>query len=346
MEALKILDAGLLTTVQDLGRYGYQRYGVSPSGVMDNFSARIANILVGNSQEEAVLETTLKGIKIEFLLGTIFSITGAQCDLFLNEEKIELWKSYRAKKGDILKMGICKSGLRNYIAFSGGIDVPIIMNSKSTNLKAKIGGFQGRKLMANDILSIGNTTGENILKLKEEYIPKYQKEIEIGVILGQQDDHFTEKGIGTFFNEVYTVTQESDRMGIRLSSISGETIEHKNGGDIISDGITFGAIQIPGSGQPIIMMADRQTTGGYTKIGNVISSDLPKLAQATPGSKIKFKEYSLEEALISLKNLNEIVENLNSYDFFNVEKTDEFLLRKYSIKINGKIFNLEIERIK
>lgn len=346
METLKILDAGLLTTVQDLGRYGYQRYGVSASGVMDNFSARIANILVGNSQEEAVLETTLKGIKVEFLKDTMFSITGAQCDSSLNEEKIELWKSYKAKKGDILKMGICKSGLRNYIAFSGGIDVPVIMNSKSTNLKAKIGGFQGRKLMTNDVLSIGNSTEENILKLKDEYIPKYQKEIEVGVILGQQDNHFTEKGIETFFNEVYTVTQESDRMGIRLSSVSGETIEHKNGGDIISDGITFGAIQVPGSGQPIIMMADRQTTGGYTKIGNVISSDLPKLAQATPGSKIRFKRYSLDEALNSLKSINEIIEKISSYDRFNVEEKDEFVMRKYSVKINGKIFNLEVERIK
>lgn len=300
METIKILDAGLLTTVQDLGRYGFQRYGVSASGVMDEYSAKIANKLVGNKVGEAVLETTLKGVQIEFLQNTAVAITGGNCDVTLNGTKIELWQSYLVNRGDILKMGICRSGLRNYLAFAGGIDVPIIMNSKSTNLKAKVGGFNGRKLMTGDVLSVGVGSLEAPLTLNKHYIPTYSKDIKVGVILGQQDDHFTEAGIKTFLNETYTVTQESDRMGIRLSSVSGATIEHKNGADIISDGITFGAIQVPGSGQPIVMMADRQTTGGYTKIGNVISSDLAKLAQATPGTKVKFVEYTLEQAVQAL----------------------------------------------
>ena len=346
METIKILDAGLLTTVQDLGRYGFQRYGVSASGVMDEYSAKIANKLVGNKVGEAVLETTLKGVQIEFLQNTAVAITGGNCDVTLNGTKIELWQSYLVNRGDILKMGICRSGLRNYLAFAGGIDVPIIMNSKSTNLKAKVGGFNGRKLMAGDILSVGVGSLETPLTLNKHYIPTYSKDIKVGVILGQQDDYFTEAGIKTFLNETYTVTQESDRMGIRLSSVSGATIEHKNGADIISDGITFGAIQVPGSGQPIVMMADRQTTGGYTKIGNVISSDLAKLAQATPGTKVKFVEYTLEQAVQAIKNNDIIINTQNSYISPVKEEVVDSSSRDYRIKINNKIFELKVERIR
>ena len=346
METIKILDAGLLTTVQDLGRYGFQRYGVSASGVMDEYSAKIANKLVGNKVGEAVLETTLKGVQIEFLQNTAVAITGGNCDVTLNGTKIELWQSYLVNRGDILKMGICRSGLRNYLAFAGGIDVPIIMNSKSTNLKAKVGGFNGRKLMTGDVLSVGVGSLEAPLTLNKHYIPTYSKDIKVGVILGQQDDHFTEAGIKTFLNETYTVTQESDRMGIRLSSVSGATIEHKNGADIISDGITFGAIQVPGSGQPIVMMADRQTTGGYSKIGNVISSDLAKLAQATPGTKVKFVEYTLEQAVQAIKNNDIIINTQNSYISPVKEEVVDSSSRDYRIKINNKIFELKVERIR
>ena len=346
METIKILDAGLLTTVQDLGRYGFQRYGVSASGVMDEYSAKIANKLVGNKVGEAVLETTLKGVQIEFLQNTAVAITGGNCDVTLNGTKIELWQSYLVNRGDILKMGICRSGLRNYLAFAGGIDVPVIMNSKSTNLKAKVGGFNGRKLMTGDILSVGVGSLETPLTLNKHYIPTYSKDIKVGVILGQQDDYFTEAGIKTFLNETYTVTQESDRMGIRLSSVSGATIEHKNGADIISDGITFGAIQVPGSGQPIVMMADRQTTGGYTKIGNVISSDLAKLAQATPGTKVKFVEYTLEQAVQAIKNNDIIINNQNSYISPIKEEVVDSSSREYRIKLNNKVFELKVERIR
>lgn len=346
METIKILDAGLLTTVQDLGRYGFQRYGVSASGVMDEYSAKIANKLVGNKVGEAVLETTLKGVQIEFLQNTAVAITGGNCDVTLNGTKIELWQSYLVNRGDILKMGICRSGLRNYLAFAGGIDVPIIMNSKSTNLKAKVGGFNGRKLMTGDVLSVGVGSLEAPLTLNKHYIPTYSKDIKVGVILGQQDDYFTEAGIKTFLNENYTVTQESDRMGIRLSSVSGATIEHKNGADIISDGITFGAIQVPGSGQPIVMMADRQTTGGYTKIGNVISSDLAKLAQATPGTKVKFVEYTLEQAVQAIKNNDIIINNQNSYISPIKEEVVDSSSREYRIKLNNKVFELKVERIR
>ncbi len=370
MDAIKILDAGLLTTVQDLGRYGYQRYGVSPSGVMDEFSAKIANRLVGNNEEKAVLETTLKGVSIEFLEDSLVSVTGGESDVTLDGEKIKLWRSYKVKKGQILKMGFCKNGLRNYVAFSGGIDVAIVMNSRATNLKAKLGGYEGRKLMVGDVLKVGEGKTTKLKTLKDNLIPKYGKEIEVKVILGQQEDHFTTDGIKTFFEEEYKITQDSDRMGMRLESESGKKIEHKEGGDIISDGITFGAIQVPGSGQPIVMMADRQTTGGYTKIGNVVSADLSKLAQGAPGSKVKFIECTLEEGIKLLKNVKELIEKEDSYEevietpiiennIANPSKESTIIkeevvengwkpedkIKKYHVTINGKMFELVLERV-
>ncbi|MGF6906021.1 biotin-dependent carboxyltransferase family protein [Fusobacterium sp. PH5-44] len=321
MNGIKILDAGLLSSVQDLGRYGYQRSGVSTTGVMDEFASRVANKLLGNDENAAVIETTMKGISFEFLNDGAFAVTGGNCETTINGTPIKLWVGYKCKKGDIVKMGICKGGLRNYIAFAGGIDVPIVMNSRTTNLKAKIGGVNGRKLVINDeieVFPIDLKTVE-LKKFNEKYIPKYSKEINVRVILGQQVDEFTEKGIKTLFDGQYSITNESDRMGMRLL---GEAIEHKVGADIISDGMTIGAVQVPGNGQPIIMMSDRQTTGGYTKIGNVISVDLPVLAQAMPGTKIKFVEINRKDAVELLRKREIVVSDEKNYmSRFGVKKT-------------------------
>lgn len=338
MSSFEILDAGLLTTVQDLGRYGYQRYGVSQSGVMDTFSARIANELVGNLKEDALLEMTLKGATIKFLQEMVIAITGAQCEAYINDKKIELWRSYKVYCGDKLKIGFIKDGLRSYLSFSGGIDVPLIMGSRSTNLKANIGGFEGRKLKIGDEIRVFSKNIQILKKLKPEIIPRYEKEREIGVILGQQENCFSEEGKETFFTSEYTVKSESDRMGIR---VSGNKIDHIESADIISDGITFGAIQIPGSGQPIIMMADRQTIGGYTKIGNVISSDLSKLSQAIPGDILRFKKVELEEAVNKIKEEEELINNKDSY----VVITEENINKLYMVVINNHIYNIEIEEI-
>lgn len=335
MEAFKILDGGLLSSVQDLGRYGYQRYGVSCSGVMDEFSAKIANKLVKNDESCAVIETTLKGLSGEFLTETLFAITGGECDATLNGEKIKLWKSYKAVPGDELKMGFCKSGLRNYIAFLGGVDVPVVMKSRSTNLKAKIGGVEGRKLVPGDVIKIFKSLfKKEEIEFDSALIPKYLNEIELRVILGQQYDYFTKTGIETFFNATYDITNDSDRMGVRLS---GEAIEHIKGADIISDGITFGAIQVPGNGQPIVMMADRQTTGGYTKIGNVISVDLEKLAQSKPGTKVKFKEISEIEAIDLLRDRDKKIKEEKNY---KIEKIKEGI-----VILEGKKYNIQIQEI-
>ena len=343
MNGIKILDAGLLSSVQDQGRYGYQRAGVSTTGAMDEFASRVANKILGNDENSAVIETTMKGISFEFLSDGAFTITGGNCETTLNGVSIKLWEAYKGKKGDVVKMGLCKGGLRNYIAFAGGIDVPVVMNSRTTNLKAKIGGVNGRKLMVNDEITILPVELSNIelKKFNKKYIPEFPKEIKIRVILGQQVDEFTEKGVKTLFDGKYSITNESDRMGMRLL---GEGIEHKKGADIISDGMTIGAVQVPGNGQPIIMMADRQTTGGYTKIGNVITVDLPVLAQAMPGTKIQFLEITVADAVELLRKREAILSDENNYiSRFGVKKTGPLSSVPYLVRHDGSsIHNLKI----
>jgi biotin-dependent carboxylase-like uncharacterized protein len=310
MGKIRIIDPGMTAFVEDLGRYGYQRYGVSVSGVMDEYAARIANFLVGNDPSAAVIEVTLKGISLEFQDEALFAVTGSACDYTLNGEPLPLWQSRRARPGDVLAGGFCAGGLRNYFSISGGIDVPPIMGSRSTNLRGKFGGFKGRALLKEDILPAGTGVSpaerpERILK--EEFIPQYRPEIDVRVIMGPQDDAFTEAGKKTFLSAPYKVSFDSDRMGIRLV---GEKIEHVKAADIISDGIAFGSVQVPGEGQPIIMLAERQTTGGYCKIATVISADRSKLAQARPKTLIRFHETSSGESIAALKDYRSFFEKL------------------------------------
>jgi biotin-dependent carboxylase-like uncharacterized protein len=311
MGAIRIIDPGMTALVEDLGRYGYQRYGVSVSGVADEYAARIANFLTGNEASAAVIEITLKGISVEFLDETLFAVTGGDCAYTLNGKPLALWQSCRARPGDILVGGLCTKGLRNYLSVSGGIDVPEIMGSRSTNLRGKFGGFKGRALQKDDVLPVGSPpSGRPERELKGEYIPRYDPEIHVRVILGPQDDAFTETGKKTFLSSPYKVSFDSDRMGIRLT---GEKIEHVKAADIISDGIAFGSIQVPGNGLPIIMLAERQTTGGYGKIATVISADRPKLAQARPKTVVYFHEASSEESLEALKEYRNFFARLEEY---------------------------------
>jgi biotin-dependent carboxylase-like uncharacterized protein len=292
--AVKIIIAGAFTTVQDTGRYGYRDRGIGVSGVMDNASYRQANYLVGNENGEAVLEFTFFGATIEFTKETIFALTGADMGAMLNETEIPTHRPILANEGDILTLSMAKSGVRAYLAFAGGIDVPLVLGSRSTNVKCSMGGFEGRTLKAGDILEIGKAvpTFEEI-KGRVEKPTEYGGEIVLRVIEGPQVGHFTEKGIETLYGETFTVSDQSDRMGYRLS---GKAIEHANGADIVSDGIALGSIQVPANGQPIILLADRQTTGGYAKIACVCLFDIPKLAQARPGDKIHFQKITMYEA--------------------------------------------------
>ena len=311
MGQIKIADPGMKAYVEDLGRYGYQRYGVSVSGSVDEFASRVANFLVGNPPEAAAIEITLKGISLEFTGETVFAITGSPCAYALNGSPVPLWRSCRAKTGDILTGEFMTEGLRNYFAVAGGIDVPLIMGSRSTNLRGKFGGFGGRELKTGDVLQTGAPASLPPPRaLKAEHIPRYAAEISLRVIPGPQDDAVTEAGMKTFLNSQYKVSFDSDRMGIRLA---GEKIEHTGAADIISDGIAFGSVQAPGDGQPIIMLAERQTTGGYCKIATVISADRSLLAQARPRSLVRFREVSQEEALTALKAYRSFFDKLDEY---------------------------------
>ena len=293
--AIIITNPGLLTTVQDQGRIGYQQFGVSVSGVMDPRSASLANILVGNDEKEAVLECTMMGPHLQFNQANCIAITGGDLMPTLDGKPIPNYTAVKVEAGQVLKFTMPKTGCRAFIAFAGGLDIPEVMGSRSTYMKAKIGGVEGRKLAKDDVIGFRAPKAElknmNFRSMASEFVPR--KEYTVRVVLGPQDDYFTDAGIQTFLSEVYSVTAEFDRMGCRLE---GAVIQHKEGGDIISDGIAFGAIQVPSSGQPIIMLGDRQTTGGYTKIANVISADFRILAQLKQGDKVRFEKVSVKAA--------------------------------------------------
>lgn len=294
--SITILNPGLLTTVQDFGRIGYQQFGVPVSGVVDPRAMSIANILVDNPEDEAVLECTMLGPQTCFNAPNAIAITGGDLGPTIDNQPIPNYAAIRVEAGQVLRFAGLRSGCRAYIAFAGGLDIAPVMGSRSTYMKAKIGGVEGRKLQKDDVIKFRKPNpdlrGLNIRHISPEFVPRL--EYKLRVVLGPQDDMFTEHGIETFLSESYVVTPEFDRMGCRLD---GEIIEHKGeSGDIISDGIAFGAIQVPTAGKPIIMLSDRQTTGGYTKIANVISADFRILAQLKAGDRVRFAQVSVAAA--------------------------------------------------
>lgn len=293
--SVKVVIPGPLTTVQDAGRYGYMNSGIGTSGVMDEVSYKKANYLVGNENGEAVLEVTLFGGTMEFTEETIIAVTGAAMDVKINEKPVEMYRAQQVKAGDVLSLGMVTAGCRTYVAFAGGIDVPVVLGSRSTNLKCKMGGYEGRALAAGDVFEIGkNEKTYDQLKDRIAKPDVYTSPITVRVIEGPQEEYFTEAGKKTFYNETYTISDQSDRMGYRME---GAPIESVNGTDIISDGIALGSVQVPTNGKPIILLADRQTTGGYAKIATVCSFDIPKLVQGKPGDQVRFQKISLDEAV-------------------------------------------------
>lgn len=313
MNSIEIINPGLLTSVQDIGRWGYQEFGMPVSGVMDEFSHRCANALVGNKEDEGSLEITLMGPEIRFNGKIGFAVTGADFDMTLNGESIKGWSYYLAKKGDILRFGHLNSGARTYLAVSGGIPIDKFMGSRSTYLRGKLGGIEGRALKKGDVLPVGKR--KRFLKkpfIAEKEIPRWISSPEIRIIKGVNANSFSEETLEWFERRFYHLDNDSDRMGFRLK---GTALEHKAGADVFSYGICKGAIQVPGDGQPIIMMADRQTTGGYTQIASVISADLHKVAQLKPGDYLKFKFVDYDEAVAALREQTDFVKAVASRAF-------------------------------
>ncbi len=291
---IHIINPGIFTTVQDLGRFGYQEFGMPVSGAMDWYSFKLANTILNNDINAACLEATYNGPEFEVLKKTRMIITGGYPKLLINSLQEDPLKVHHLKKGDIVSIGTITKGCRIYISFTGGIDVPLVMNSRSTYLRAKLGGYKGRILKQDDILTFNKSRHKPVRKtIPESKILQYSNHQIIRVVGSTDIDHFTLEGVKTFLTSEYLISSQSDRMGYRLD---GPPIEHEQNADIISSGMCNGAIQIPGSGSPIIMLADRQTVGGYSKIGNIITADLPLLAQLKPGDNIKFKQVKLVEA--------------------------------------------------
>ena len=309
MDGFEVIRPGPLTTIQDLGRYGYQQYGIPPSGAMDNYACRVSNLLVGNDENAACLEITLFGLRLRALNDTVIAVSGGDQGATLNCNPIPLWQAITVRRGDMITFLRYKSGCRSYLAVAGGINkVPSIMGSASTNIRTGIGGLDGRALQAGDLIQFKESSIATVLrKIPPEYIPAYREHIELRVMLGPQDDRFTEEGIHTFLTSEYSVSHQADRMGYRLT---GPRIQHKKGADIVYDGIPLGAIQVPGDGSPIILLADRPTTGGYTKIAVVISADISCLAQTKPGDTIRFRQVSENQALGALKEYEQKLERI------------------------------------
>lgn len=300
---LEILEPGFLTTIQDIGRFGYQRWGIPTAGAMDPFALKAANALVGNPPTAAGLEITLQGPRIRFTEGCAIAVTGGDLGARLDGWELEGWRRRLVSPGSVLEFAGRRGGARAYLAVSGGIAVEPWLGSRATYLPAAVGGLGGRALRAGDALPVGpSTLTRGRPSVPPERRPPYGGEPTVRVVLGPHADRFTREGIESFLSGSYQVTPTSNRMGYRLE---GPRIAHTRGPDLISCGIPLGGIQVPGSGQPIILMADHQTAGGYTMIAAVIQADIPLVAQLLPGERMRFQAVSLEEARDSLRRLEE-----------------------------------------
>jgi biotin-dependent carboxylase-like uncharacterized protein len=303
--SLEVLNPSFFTTIQDSGRFGYSHIGVTNSGVMDEYAYNILNILLNNKQDTNVLEISFFNFEVMFLRPTKIALTGADAIIKLNNELIKPWRTHSVKSGDILKIGKFFSGSKLYLGVKGGFSIKKEFGSNSTTIKEKLGGINGEFLKTGDILNYKSYINYYDKRLKEKYIPKYSEELELRVVLSYQEDSFSKEEKDKFFSSEYIISNDFNRMACKLK---GEKINSSLDG-IISEGIVYGSIQIPKDGQPIILLKDRQTIGGYPKIGVVLDIDCFKLAQAKPNTKIKFKPISFESAIKKSK------EFYNSFNF-------------------------------
>ncbi len=338
---------GALTTVQDLGRWGYQALGMPVSGAMDAPALMRGNLILGNPVGAAALEVTLMGPTVVFKGGEgCIAIVGGDLSPKLNGNSIPNWTVTAVKDGDKLTFGAPKGqGCRAYICVGGGVDVPPVMGSRSTYMKANVGGFQGRALKAGDELPVGTPwiLWKRVVGLScpVDMRPAYDFSSPLRAVLGPQDDAITPEGVETFFTSEYKVSTSADRMGYRMEG--GEPVKHVTGADIVSDGIPMGAIQIPGQGYPIVMMADRQTTGGYVKIAVLHSLDVARLSQRLPGAPVRFAKISQEEGIEISKAEAKTVEDLRLYVQSCVANPGTN--GAMNLSLNGKTYSVTWEKL-
>jgi len=315
MRVIEVLEPGLFTTVQDLGREGYGPLGVSPSGAADAVSLRIGNRLLGNAEREAGLEMTLLGGTFAFPDGAVLTLAGSDFGATLEGKPVEMWTPFEAKPKQVLRVGPTRSGARCYLCVRGGIEVQLFLDSASTHILSGLGGHKGRALKKGDVLTIGpgnrtgqKRTGRNAYssgggtvgkrRLSARALKELQPRKALRVTLGPQSDWFSEAAKKIFYESTYRVAEESNRMGIRLQ---GGAIPAPAGGEMISEGVALGAVQVPEGGQPIILSVEQQTTGGYPKIANVISADFHSLGQLRPRDEIRFEQVDWDTARTVLR---------------------------------------------
>jgi antagonist of KipI len=288
---------GLLTTVQDLGRFGYSHLGISPTGAADPLSLHIANRLVSNGDNAAALEMTLHGASLRFTQAALIAITGAECPITIDAKPVSAACSITINSGSLLSIGPMTRGARTYLAVHGGIQVPLIMGSASTHLAASFGGYQGRALRKGDVLQLvtANPPRPRPIHMSTPTLPAPGDIVQLRVTAGPQRDWFTDETFSTFLESQFSVTEQSNRTGLRLTGTT--TILPNRTTDFLSDGVSLGAIQIPQDGQPIVLFVDQQTTGGYPKIANVISADIPRVAQLRPRDNVRFEQVSVDDAI-------------------------------------------------
>lgn len=286
--------AGILATIQDNGRFGYAQYGVITSGAMDKWSMQVANILVGNKRHEAVIEITLGLTAMTFHTQAVIAVYGANLQATVNGVPLPLGRPLQIEDGDQLTFGYSTKGCRAYIAIRGGIDVTPIMNSKSTYLRANLGGYSGRALQKGDKLHI---TPHILEKRMPAFCPQRQITHNIRVLPHVEQQQFIEASQQAFFNTLYMISKQADRMGYRLE---GTSLMREVPKEMLSEAVLEGTIQVANDGQPVILLADHQTTGGYPRIGQVAAVDIPILAQLKPGDTIQFEPITIEKALALL----------------------------------------------
>lgn len=313
--ALEIREPGLATTVQDEGRIGYYKFGIPQSGSMDQYSASLANRLVGNTKSEAVLECTYVGPKFVVTEDTVIAVTGAPVEVFVNDEPRAQWERLELKAGDEVRFGVIKNGTKYFIAVYGGIEVPAVMGSRSTYPIGRIGGMEGRPLAAGDVVPVGAPVDNGLATLQsipERLRPEFSREVEVRVIVGLYDHYLTDEGLRRVLEEEWTLTPVADRMGMRYDGPGVEWRDRprpfgagQDPSNIVDAGYAVGSIQIPGGTQPIILHREAVSGGGYAMVATVISADMDVVARSAPGTKTRFRAVTMDEALAARRERSE-----------------------------------------
>lgn len=298
---ITVIKPGDFTTIQDEGRWGYQAWGMPVAGTMDRYAGRMVNVLTGNSERAAVIEMTGIGAEFKFDEEQIVAVGGANMQGTLNGRPIESWSAFLVPPGGELRFGPAIAGYRAYLAVRGGFDVPLVLGSRSTYTRAKIGGHEGRSLRQGDVLHIGKSITANrpLLKLPVSYIPRYKAACNVRIIFGPQDNLFTGESIDIFLKGIYTVAGSSDRVSYQFMGPKIDSLVNKQ--DIVSDAVSMGAIQVLSSGLPCVAAADHGTIRGFAKLGYVIQVDLAKLGQVSPGDTVRFTMVTEQEAVHAWK---------------------------------------------